>query len=143
MSQYNEIKPIKTYVGKLEHGEDLLGQLTEIAKENNITLGKVEAIGAVQKANIGYYDQDTREYRFFDIDEHLEITLLTGNISIKDDKPMVHAHISLADEKGEVFGGHLGPGTIVFACEFVMTAYSGPKYLRTFDEQTGLNLWDL
>ncbi|MBN1788409.1 MAG: DNA-binding protein [Sedimentisphaerales bacterium] len=141
MPVYNQVQLKKTIIGKLEHGKDLLGELQAVCKEQDILLGRVSAIGAVKKAKIGYYDQQSREYHFFEIDKNLEISNLTGNISIRDNQPMVHAHITLCDSAGNAFGGHLVQGTIVFACEFVIDVYDGPKLLRQYDEITGLPLW--
>jgi len=128
-------------MGKLRYGADLLEEITEICKEKNIRLGRIEAIGAVQKACIGFYHQSDRSYQFHTIDQPLEITNLTGNISIKDGGPFVHAHITLADATGQAYGGHLAPGTIVFACEWIIEAYDGTVFERRFDDETGLPLW--
>lgn len=143
MAIYKEMKPIKTFMGKLEHRADLIAELTKVCVEKNIKLGKVEALGAVKKATIGYYDQDTKTYNFFELDRHLEITNLVGNVSLKDGEPIIHAHITLSDEKGNAFGGHLAAGTEVFACEFCLTSFEGPEFNRGLDEQTGLPLWDM
>lgn len=143
MAVYNRAETKNTFIGKLEHGADLLEELTNICKENDIHLGKVTALGAVQKARLGYYNQDKKEYNFFEIDKPLEITNLTGNISLRDGQPMVHAHITLSDSDGKAFGGHLAPGTIVFACEFVITVLDGPQLTRGHDEATGLPLWKM
>ncbi len=143
MAVYNGIKLYRTFMGKLEFGGDLLRELTAVCKEKDIILGSVEALGAVQKARIGYYDQQKREYRFIEIDKRLEITKLTGNVSVRDGEPMVHAHITLADSEGHAFGGHLAEGTVIFACEFIMNSYEGPCYNRDFDQQTGLPLWKI
>ena len=128
-------------MGRLTCGSDLLDELTHICTDKNIRLGRIEAIGAVQKAHIGYYDQDSREYRFNDIDKHLEILKLAGNISIKDGSPMVHAHITLADSDGRAFGGHLAQGTVVFACEYIIEPFEGKDLVRSHDPETDLPLW--
>jgi hypothetical protein len=143
MAVYNEMRLKQTFMGRLSHGADLLEELTAVCLEQGICLGRVEAIGAVQKARIGYYDQDAREYNFVEINKHLEIIKLVGNISIREGEPMVHAHIALSDSKGDAFGGHLATGTIIFACEFIINSYDGPDYIRDHDEQTGLPLWKL
>lgn len=137
------VNPIKTLMGKLKHGADLLSELTAICVLNEIFLGRVEAIGAVQKARIGFYDQQKREYNFQNLDQCLEITNLTGNISLKDGAPMVHAHVTFADKAGRAFGGHLAPGTVIFACEYVIQTLEGRQFIRKFDEETGLPLWDI
>jgi len=143
MAAYEELKPVKTFMGKLEHDGDLIGELTKICLDNKIKLGKVEALGAVKKARIGYYDQDKKKYNFIEIDKNLEITGLVGNVSLKGGEPIVHAHVTFADKDGNAFGGHLAEGTIVFACEFYLTSFDGPVYNRGYDEVTGLPLWEM
>lgn len=129
-------------MGRLSHGADLLEEITGFCTEKGIRLGRVEAIGAVQRARLAYYDQKTREYLFFTLDQAMEIAKLTGNISLKDDQPMVHAHVTLADSAGNAYGGHLAPGTVIFACELIIESYEGAVFERRFDAETGLPLWD-
>jgi predicted DNA-binding protein with PD1-like motif len=143
MPMIKKIKTREIHMGRLPHGVDLLEELTKICNDKNIRLGRVEAIGAVQKATIGYYHQDKREYEYLTFDQHLEILNLTGNISVKDGNPMVHAHVTLADAEGKAFGGHLAPGTIIFACECVIEMFEGEALERGFDEETGLPLWTI
>jgi predicted DNA-binding protein with PD1-like motif len=130
-------------MGKLSYGGDLLDEITDICQKYSIKLGRVEAIGAVQKARLAYYNQQTREYQFLIIDQPLEIIKLAGNISLKDGEPIVHAHITLADKTGNVYGGHLVLGTVVFACEFILEVFKGPVFERKFDKITGLPLWSM
>ena len=143
MAVYKSIEPKHMIMGKLSHGGDLLEELTGLCEKENITLGTVEAIGAVQKARIGYYDQAARVYEFVEFNTHLEIASLLGNISIRDGKPMVHAHVTFSDEQGVCCAGHLAAGTTVFACEFHITVCDGPAFTRDHDEQTGLPLWTM
>lgn len=143
MSEFKLVRPRECIMGKLTHGCDLLEELNRIAKELSVRLGRVEAIGAVQKASIGFYNQETRTYRFESFAKPLEITKLAGNISLKEGVPFVHAHVTLSDETGRCVGGHLAPGTIVFACEFLIEVYDGPAFKREPDETTGLPLWSL
>ena len=142
MTIIKEVKIKQTFMGKLSHGVDLFEEITKICFENNITLGRVEALGAVKKARLGFYDQINREYAFSEINKPLEITKLVGNISTKNEKPIIHAHITLSDEKDNAYGGHLAPGTIVFACELIIQTFDGPEFSRGSDKETGLPLWD-
>jgi predicted DNA-binding protein with PD1-like motif len=128
-------------MGRLAHGDDLLEALTCLCADEGVEAGRLEAIGAVQKARLAYYDQEVREYQFFELDRPLEITKLSGNVSVKDGAPMVHAHVTLADRDGRALGGHLASGTVVFACEFVVEAFDGGGFVRGLDEATGLPLW--
>ena len=143
MAQYVDVKPVRTLMGRLAHGSDLLKSLTEVCEKEKVTLGRIEAIGAVQKAQVAYYDQYHKKYGFEEFEHPMEILNLTGNVSIKDGKTMVHAHVTLADEEGRSFGGHLAEGTIVFASEFILQVFEGPALVRTHDETTGLALWKM
>ena len=143
MATIREVNAVKMFMGKLAHGADLLEEITEICIEQNICLGRIEALGAVQNARLGYYNQQDHVYHFFDLDQTLEITNLIGNISIKDGAPIVHAHVTLSDKDGHAYGGHLAPGTIVFACEVVIQALDGPNFERGLDQKTGLPLWKM
>ena len=135
------VQPRQVFMGRLAHGSDLLRSLTQLCKENNIRLGGLTVIGAVQAARLQYYNQPGKEYQESLIEEPLEITSLVGNISEKDGQPFVHAHLTLANREGRVFGGHLAEGTVVFAAEFTIEAYEGPALQRRFDGVTGLSLW--
>jgi predicted DNA-binding protein with PD1-like motif len=141
MGILREVRKTDVFMGRLRHGADLLDELTEVCRQKDIKLGRIEAIGAVRKARIGFYDQEKREYEYITFDQPLEITNLTGNISIKDGSPFVHAHVTLADSSGRAYGGHLAQGTIVFACECMIEMLEGQAFERAFDSETGLSLW--
>ncbi len=129
-------------MGRLAKGSDLLGALEKCCRDAGVKLGEVRALGAVSLARVGYYHQVEQKYRFIELRKPMEILSLIGNISLKDDKPFVHAHITLADKDGQALGGHLAEGTEVFACEFVIQEYLTDKPLvRHLDEETGLFLW--
>lgn len=136
------IRPIDRYIGRLNSGDDLLNTLTQICTEKRIHVGTLTAIGAVQHAVIGFFDQKKKQYRSLTLTEPMEITALTGNISLKDGQPFIHAHIVLAGADGRCLGGHLMAGTTVFACEFEIQACSGATLTRQRNEATGLALWD-
>lgn len=137
MTEFKPVRSKEMVMGRLGFGCDLLEELTNVATERGIQLGRIEAFGAVRKARIGFYNQKSRAYRFESLDRPLEITKLIGNISLKDGEPFVHAHVTLSDESGKAYGGHLAPGTVVFACEFILEAFDGPAFNRCFDEETG------
>ena len=143
MAVVREVKAVKMFMGKLEFGADFLEEITRICVDRDIHLGWVEALGAVKKARLGYYNQKEREYHFYELDQMLEITNLVGNVSIKDGVPIVHAHVTFSDKDSHAYGGHLAPGTIVFACEIVIQDFGGPKFERGFDQETGLPLWNM
>ena len=143
MAILREVNASKVFMGKLKHGADLLEEITNICKDHGIRLGRIEAFGAVKKARLGFYNQKTRKYQDFTLDRPFEITKLIGNISLKDGNPIIHAHLTLVDENGSTYGGHLMPGTLIFACEIILQIFEGTSFERKFDEETGLPLWSI
>jgi predicted DNA-binding protein with PD1-like motif len=132
----------RIFVGRFEAGKDLLAELTEFCKKKNIRLGFFDLIGAVRNAKLGYYDQEMKKYTgCVELNKKLEISSCMGNISIKDGEIFVHAHITLADREGKAFGGHLMPGTEIFAAEFYIQEHIGGELIRGKDKVTGLPLW--
>ena len=139
-SKKHEIKRL-TWVN-IKYGEDLLKALTNFCLENNIQLGFISVIGALQKVNFSYYQQKEKSYYKNSIEGPVEIISCTGNVSMKDGKPFIHAHLTVADKNGNAFGGHLEEGTVVFACECALFELEGDLLERKYDELTGLSLWE-
>lgn len=124
---------------RLSEDEDLLEAITLRAKQTEITSGFFILIGAVKRAKIGFYRQE--KYKSIEIAEPLEIASCMGNISVKEQELIVHAHIVLANENGKVFGGHLMPGCIISATgELILIEAADARIQRKFDERTKLYL---
>jgi uncharacterized protein len=137
----SEYKLKRTIIDKLPHGSDLLEGLTEIVQRENIRCGRIHALGATTHTIIAYYDQIKKKYNPMEFRDGMEILNLHGNISIRDGKPFVHAHIILGDRQGKTFGGHLMPGTKLWACELFIDEFEGEELTRGLDEMTGLFSW--
>ncbi|MBN2383279.1 DNA-binding protein [bacterium] len=130
------------YLVRLDMGSDLLEALEELAGSLWINMGTIELIGAVSQATIGFYNQQTQAYEMQTFERELEIVSCIGNISVRDGRPVIHAHIALADQTGQVFGGHLMHNTRVFAVECKFMVMSGEVPTRTQDPSTNLYLWN-
>lgn len=127
---------------EIKHGDDLHGVLTDYCFKNNIKAGMIFAIGALKKVKLGFYDQANKKYLAKKVNKPLEILSCLGNISLKDGQPFIHAHLTVSDKAGRVYGGHLEPGSIIFACECAIMEASGELLNRKFNKLTGLNLWN-
>jgi uncharacterized protein len=131
----------KELIVRVEHDADLIQFMTELARNRGIKAASFTAIGAVKRAKLAYYDQKKHEYREMKVDSPHEVVSCTGNISLKNGEPFVHAHVVLANETGSARAGHLLEG-IVFAAEVHLRQLEGPKLERKYDEVTGLSLWE-
>jgi len=134
----------RVFIGRFGAKRDLLEELTGLCKKENIRLGVFSVIGAVTSAKLGYYKQDEKKYAdCVSLDKKLEIASCTGNISLLDSEIFVHAHITLADHDGTAYGGHLMPGSKIFAAEYYVKELKGAVLERARDPETGLNLWEV
>lgn len=129
------------FMVRLPYGEDLLAAVADVVRETGIRIAVFSVIGAVSAAAFGYYDQKKREYQTIIRHGEFENVTCSGNVSLKDNGPFVHAHILFADEKGNSFGGHLMSPTALFAAELCLQELDGEPPARQYDETTGLFLW--
>lgn len=137
-----EFEPERIEIVRVDHDADLVDFLTRFCREEGIATGTFTAIGAFKEVNLGFYDQESHEYGETKVNRPCEMASCTGNVSSKEGEPFVHAHAVVADEEGEVLGGHLGDSR-VFAAEVHLQVLEGPELERKHDEVTDLSLWDL
>ncbi|MDF0592953.1 DNA-binding protein [Methanotrichaceae archaeon M04Ac] len=140
LSIVHELTPGRLFLASLDHVSEIVASITALAESLGVEAGIVSGIGALKDAVIGYYDQVAHEYRSMEIGGPVEISSLSGNISIRDGKPFLHIHATLADSQGNDRGGHLSSGT-VFAAEVYIRELVGRPPTRSHDPTTGLFLW--
>ena len=129
------------FLMRLPTGDDLLEAITRAFRNRSINKAAFTVIGAVRSAVLGFYNPDTRKYQNREFPEDLEIVACVGNVSLKDGEIFVHAHATLSGENYECVGGHLMPGTEIFAAELWAIPIPGEAPARQFDDRTGLALW--
>ena len=128
------------YVVRIDKGEEIVTCLEQVVGKNNIQLGFVEGIGAVNEAQIGLFAAEIKQYQSTTITGDLEITSLKGNISTKEGKPYLHLHINLADARYKTYGGHLNRAVVSGTCELIIVEIAGTVE-RKFSNEVGLNLY--
>ena len=135
-----ESSPGRSFLARLDHGAEIIGQIADVARERRIRAAAISTVGALTRADLGFYDQTGQEYRVRAVEEPVEIASCTGNISLIEGEPFVHSHAVLADSSGRVLAGHLVRGTI-FAAELFVQELAEANLHRAWDKQTGLKLW--
>ena len=122
-------------------GSDLLKELENFVRTEHINLAWLSGVGAVTQAALRYYDQVKKDWIDITLNKRLEVVSLLGNVSLLNGEPIVHVHLTLSDEEGRCYGGHLAANTLVFNMEVLLTTLSGPAVTRKLDADTGLTLW--
>jgi uncharacterized protein len=103
---------------------------------------QVTAIGAFQRATIGWFDPAAKQYRRNPVDEQCELLSLIGDVAMGEDGPALHVHAALGLSDGTTRGGHLLEGQVYPTLEAVVT--ETPAELRkVMRPDLGLALIDL
>jgi len=131
------------YVLRFFHGEEIVSGLTAFCRERSLTGGWVNGLGALARAEIGYYDLETRSYLKMQIEEDVELAPLVGNLSRLDGAPFFHLHATLGRKDFSGWAGHLFSGTAGATVEVALFAFPGTSLERRRDDAVGLNLWSL
>ena len=84
----------------------------------------------------------SKDYSSKDFQGDMEITGMTGNISMLDDELIVHSHITFSDTEYRSFGGHLNEMKISATLEIMLFPLD-VDLKRSKDSSTNINLLDL
>ncbi len=136
------LKTTKMHIVKLEKGDDIITNLLNYCKSNEMISGIVSGIGAVSTAHIGFYDIVTKSYLTRKLTFDTEIVSCTGNITkIKESNEYVlHLHIVLSDKNYVSYGGHVMEGTVISVTGEFFIIETDQAIFRSRDKETTLNL---
>src|SRR5512135_2554020 len=89
-------------------GEDPVAGILDFARGHQLTASRFTAVGAFERAVLGFYDLDRKDYRRIPVEEQAEVVSLTGTIARGDDSgaPVLHAHCVLGRSDGSAVAGH-------------------------------------
>ncbi|ESY78142.1 hypothetical protein X740_21495 [Mesorhizobium sp. LNHC221B00] len=125
----NEISGQRTFVIVLDPGEEAFTALTDFAADRKVDGASLTAIGAFERATVGWFDPDAKTYRKIPIDEQCEVLSAIGDVALGDDgKPSLHVHAVLGLSDGTTRGGHLLDGIVRPTLE--VTLVEAPGHLR-------------
>ena len=128
-------------VARFDRGEEIHEALKTLALKEDIKLASISALGATDDFTIGVYKVDDKSYTELNFKGIFEILSINGTITTKDGEYYPHLHISVADDKGYGFGGHLIESNISVTCEMVIDIIDG-RVERKMDDEIGINLFD-
>lgn len=131
----------KTLVCRIDRGEEVIACLEEIAKKEMITMADIRGIGATNDVRLGAFSLEDMTFKEHHFTFSAEILSLLGSITTKDGEFYPHLHISICNEKGECFGGHVKEVHISVTCELFITEHDG-QVDRKLDPVTGINIFD-
>jgi hypothetical protein len=128
----------RTFVVVLDAGDEAFAAISEFANKNGLGGASLTAIGAFERATVGWFDLRAKTYRPIEIDEQCEGLTLLGDIAIGDDgKASLHMHAVLGLSDGSTRGGHFLKGIVRPTLE--VTIIEAPAHLRR-RKQPGLGI---
>lgn len=128
-----------TIILRLDPGDDIIESIKNLISKENIKLGYLMGLGAVNKAEIGLYSLEEKKYYSNIYEGDFEISNLHGNISTMDGEHYLHCHILISDINQKTFGGHLNSAYISATGEIMIKIING-EVDREVSPDTGLNI---
>jgi len=138
---YRSVETAEEFVCRLDHGADWRAEIESLADDEDIDAGFFYGLGAVEDAEVWFYDQERQKYDSMVFAEPLEVAACVGNLSWLEGERFAHTHAVLSRPDGEAIAGHLNSATV----------WAGEVYVKSFDttverqhdEPTDLDLWEL
>lgn len=129
----------RTFAVILETGDEVMACLQAFAEKEKLAAAQITAIGAFSRAELAYFDWETKEYLSIPVEEQVEVASLLGDVALTDGKPSIHAHLVLGRRDGSALAGHLKHGHVRPTLEVIIT--ESPAHLRKCkDAESGLAL---
>ena len=133
----------RAFVLILDAGEEAFGAITDFAKRENLLGASLTALGAFERAAVGWFDVNKKEYRKIEIAEQCEALSLIGDVAIDDrGQPSLHLHAVLGLSDGSTRGGHMLQAIVRPTLE-VMLKETPSEMRRKKRPELGIALIDL
>src|SRR5271165_3219091 len=133
---------VVTYIAVCDPGDEAVAALTQFARAERLEAAQITAIGAFERASVGWFDRAAKQYRRIPVDEQCEVLSLVGDVAEGQDGSVLHVHVVLGLADGTTRGGHLLEGWVFPTLEVVLT--ETPAELRkVMHPDLGIALIDL
>ncbi|MEM4672523.1 MAG: DNA-binding protein [Sulfolobales archaeon] len=132
---------MRSFLLRVPEDSDIIEFLKTYARNHGIYKAYVSGIGSFKEAVIAYYDIELQRYIPRELKEIVEITSLTGNISLADGDVFPHIHVTLGRRDGSVLGGHLIRGITLLAEVYIQEVPGQPLERKPW--KYGLRAWEI
>lgn len=114
------------YLLVLKRGQPVIASLMAFVEKEKLSGAMIQGIGAVQNAEVAYYNIDQKKYEYKKFELSMEVLSLKGNLGHIDGKPVVHAHVVLGGPDFNAYGGHLKEAEVSLILEVFITPTKKP-----------------
>lgn len=144
--KYTQGKIGRVFIAKVEHGDDLIKELTQLIEKENLEAGIFYVIGAIKEASlVAGPEQCTRPpvpiwLKFDDCREVLGIgTLFRDNT----DEPVLHLHGALGKGNATLMGCLRGESEVYLVAEVIILEVTESGALKEYDPTSGFKMLKL
>jgi len=137
----NPGKPTKQYAVIFYQGDEAFSGLLEFADKYHVTSAHFTAIGALNRATLGWFDPKRKMYKKISIDGQHEVIGMSGDIALFQGKPVVHTHMVVGNPDGTTRAGHVLAAYVSPTLE-VMVIVDPIAMKKRLDPTTDLTLID-
>jgi len=96
---------VVTYVVVCDPGDDAVAALDQFARAERLEAAHMTAVGAFERATVGWFDRAAKQYRRIPVGEQCEVLSLIGDVAEGQDGPSLHAHVVLGLSDGTARAG--------------------------------------
>jgi predicted DNA-binding protein with PD1-like motif len=122
-------------------GDEAFSGLLEFAERYHVTSAHFTAIGALNRATLGWFDPQRKMYKTIPIDGQHEVIGMSGDIALYQGKPVVHTHMVVGSPDGTTRAGHVLDAYVSPTLEVIVTV-DPVEMQKRFDPATDLTLID-
>jgi len=137
----NPGEPAKQYAVIFYQGDEAFSGLLEFAEKYHVTSAHFTAIGALNRATLGWFDPQRKMYKKIPVNGQHEVIGMSGDIALYQGKPVVHTHMVVGSPDGTTRAGHVLAAYVSPTLEVMVTV--DPRTMKKrFDPATDLTLID-
>ena len=129
---------------RIDKGEDIIRQLMEVCRREQVVSAVYSGIGGCDKAQIQTFIPATGAFETQELSGMLELVSLMGNVVSDDGELYHHAHGSFSYKCGEehrMAAGHIKSITVLYTAEIELRPVMGGVIRKKYDPQTGTGFW--
>ena len=134
-----------TYYIRIDKGEEIISEILNVCRRENIQSAAYTGIGGCSHAEIQTFIPEKGEFETEEISGMLELVSLTGNVITDDEMNYYqHTHAMVACKNADghhIMGGHVKSLTVLYTAEIELRPVTGGTIKRVYNAETGTGFW--
>lgn len=130
------------HILSLDNHCEIVEAIKTFCKDKGIMSGSISGIGAINEMTLRFFNPTTKQYEDKSFCEQMEIANITGNISVMQEEPYLHIHITTGRSDSSSLAGHLLSAKLNGAGEFIIEDFKSSSIGRAFNPSIGLNCYN-